>query len=163
MSYQSHSTKDFDHRFNATLAAIVTNKTATAQLEVRIGYFGLCVSKDPSAKRVCAEGRGAFRDRIGTAEDPLSLLGIMDHFKNDVLFPGLILTSLPSSIITFCGLARVHSHWDDNPLQSSEHRPRIDQSWIYRISVWLLLVSVIVSSLCFAYGGVVAAYGSSSA
>ena len=80
---------------NSTLPAAST-KTLFGQAAeggeavVRAGYFGLCAKASISSEWACA-AHGSDIDLIlaGEANDPLNAVTILEHFKDDVIFPGL--------------------------------------------------------------------------
>lgn len=62
------------------------------QVTVRAGYFGLCAQTVDQGTRVCASGASGLSLILanGGRNDPLNAMGFAEHFKGDVIFPGLL-------------------------------------------------------------------------
>jgi hypothetical protein len=65
----------------------------SAQLEVRAGYFGLCV-RQRGILWLCSSDSSGLAETIGPENDPLDLIGAASSFRDDVLFSGLIFMSV---------------------------------------------------------------------
>ena len=60
-------------------------------LVVRAGYFGLCANHGPGSTWTCASDPFGIRSILGAdVMDPMNAIGVAAHFKNDVVFPGLL-------------------------------------------------------------------------
>lgn len=68
-----------------TLSAI----KGSAQLEVRIGYFGMCI-RQRGIVWLCSSDATGLMQQIGSENDPLGLIYTGSKFKSDVLFSGLL-------------------------------------------------------------------------
>ncbi|KAJ4409932.1 hypothetical protein N0V91_002408 [Didymella pomorum] len=68
-----------------------------SSLEVRTGFFGMCV-RQKGVVWLCSADTNGLREQIGAENDPLDLIGTAAHFKNDVLFSGLLFMVV---VITF--------------------------------------------------------------
>lgn len=62
-------------------------------LEVRVGYFGLCITPD-GTDYLCSNNATLLAQQISIDQDPLNLIYIADTFKNDVVFPYLMYVAL---------------------------------------------------------------------
>ena len=75
---------------------IPTNDTVTPDLEVRVGYLGMCL-REPSisAERwLCSTNTETLVDSIrdgdgAGARDPLNIIWIANNFKGHIIFSGL--------------------------------------------------------------------------
>jgi hypothetical protein len=68
-----------------------TESNVTTQLQMRVGYFGLCAQRNVETQWFCARGGQGIRSVIvGSNEDPLDIIKAGANFKNDVLFSGLL-------------------------------------------------------------------------
>ena len=71
-------------------SAAAENAVAS-QLEVRVGYFGLCAQRNVETQWFCASGEQGIRSVIAeTDADPLGIIEIGAHFRKDVIFSGLL-------------------------------------------------------------------------
>jgi hypothetical protein len=61
----------------------------SVQLEVRIGYFGMCV-RQRGIVWLCSSDANGLATQIGSENDPLDLIGVAAKFKDDVIFSGLL-------------------------------------------------------------------------
>ncbi|KAF2684033.1 hypothetical protein K458DRAFT_367439 [Lentithecium fluviatile CBS 122367] len=60
----------------------------SSQLEVRAGYFGLCV-RQRGILWLCSSDSSRLIQQIGAENDPLNLIGTISKFRGDVLFSGI--------------------------------------------------------------------------
>ena len=70
----------------------------SAQLEVRVGYFGMCV-RQRGILWLCSSDSNGLAQQIGPENDPLDLIGAASSFKDDVLFSGLLFMSVVLAFI----------------------------------------------------------------
>ena len=65
--------------------------TRSSQLSVRVGYFGLCARSNGVDQWVCTGGGRSLESIFaGSDTDPSAIINIGAHFKDDVIFPGLM-------------------------------------------------------------------------
>ncbi|KAF2852095.1 hypothetical protein T440DRAFT_467331 [Plenodomus tracheiphilus IPT5] len=64
-----------------------------SQLEVRSGYFGMCVRQN-GVLWFCSSDANGLTQQIGAQNDPLNLIGAASKFRGDVLFSGLLFMSV---------------------------------------------------------------------
>ncbi|KAF2138310.1 uncharacterized protein K452DRAFT_361382 [Aplosporella prunicola CBS 121167] len=97
LSYRN-LTKIPSHGSNLTLPIFSAAKEVP--LEVRAGYFSLCVSRQDTLDWTC--GRAPALRAVADGEnDPLDLIGIAEHFSDGVIFPGLLITCIIFSLFAF--------------------------------------------------------------
>jgi hypothetical protein len=75
-----------------------------AQLEVRTGYFGLCI-RQRGIVWLCSSDSSALVQQIGAENDPLNLIGAASKFRDDVLFSGLLFMALVLAFLCILFLA----------------------------------------------------------
>jgi hypothetical protein len=59
-----------------------------AQLEVRVGYFGICVSN--GGDWLCSNNATALAQSYTPSADPLNLIWVAKTFKDNIVFPYLM-------------------------------------------------------------------------
>ena len=91
-SYLSSAGKNISTAFNAY--------KGSSNLEVRIGYFGMCVRRS-GIFWLCSADSNGLREEIGPENDPLDLIGTAAHFKDDVVFSGLLFMAIVTCSISF--------------------------------------------------------------
>lgn len=72
----------------------------SSNLEVRIGYFGMCV-RQCGIFWVCSAGSNGLREEIGPENDALDLIRTAAHFRDDVVFSGLLFMVIVTCFISF--------------------------------------------------------------
>ena len=97
LSY-SNSTTSISGSVQKTMFDTLNGLKGSAQLEVRIGYFGMCV-RQRGILWLCSSNSNGLAQQIGPENDPLNLIGAASSFKDDVLFSGLILMSIVLAFI----------------------------------------------------------------
>lgn len=58
-------------------------------MEVRVGYFGICVSPTPGSF-ICNANATALAGIVTVDQDPLNLIWVASTFKDAVVFPYLL-------------------------------------------------------------------------
>lgn len=71
------------------LAETMQDLKGSSELEVRAGYFGMCV-RQSGVVWLCSSDYDGLARQIGYENDPLNLIGAAAKFKDDVLFSGLL-------------------------------------------------------------------------
>jgi hypothetical protein len=71
------------------LSEIFNNYKGGSQLEVRIGYFGMCV-RQRGIVWLCSADANGLAEQVGPQNDPLNLIGVAVKFKDDVIFSGVL-------------------------------------------------------------------------
>ncbi|KAJ4301000.1 hypothetical protein N0V90_003089 [Kalmusia sp. IMI 367209] len=100
LSYTNSTTSNFNPSETALSKTLDTIK-GLAQLEVRTGYFGMCV-RSHGILWLCSADTNGLTEQIGPGNDPLNLIGAASKFKDDVLFSGLLFMAIVLSLISFC-------------------------------------------------------------
>ncbi|KAH7381341.1 Ca2+ regulator and membrane fusion protein Fig1-domain-containing protein [Phaeosphaeria sp. MPI-PUGE-AT-0046c] len=73
---------------------LLNNLKGSSRLEVRAGYFGICV-RQQGVLWLCSSDTDALSQQIGSQNDPLDLIGAASDFKDGVIFSGLIFGNEP--------------------------------------------------------------------
>jgi hypothetical protein len=87
-----------------TLSGVLNNLKGSAELEVRAGYFGICV-RQRGIVWLCSSDHRGLAEQIGPENDPLNLIGAASKFKDDVLFSGLFLMAVILALVSTVLLA----------------------------------------------------------
>jgi Ca2+ regulator and membrane fusion protein Fig1 len=67
----------------------ISNIVGSASLEVRVGYFGICIQPDGGAF-LCNQNASALADLVRVDQDPLNLIWVASTFKDSIVFPYLM-------------------------------------------------------------------------
>lgn len=67
----------------------IAHIVGTAELEVRVGYFGICVQPD-GGSFICNSNATALAEIVTVDQDPLNLIWVASTFKDAVVFPYLL-------------------------------------------------------------------------
>jgi hypothetical protein len=71
------------------VATAISNIVGGAELEVRVGYFGICVQPD-GGSFICNANATALAEIVTVDQDPLNLIWVASTFKDAVVFPYLL-------------------------------------------------------------------------
>jgi hypothetical protein len=67
----------------------IANIVGRAQLEARVGYFGICINPD-GGSWLCSNNATALADQVSVDQDPLNLIWLASQFKDMIVFPYLM-------------------------------------------------------------------------
>ncbi len=84
-------TSQVDYNVNNAISNIV----AGAQLQARVGYFGICINPD-GGSWLCSNNATALALEISVEQDPLNLIWLASQFKDMIVFPYLMYVLLSS-------------------------------------------------------------------
>lgn len=76
----------------------VKNLVGGAELEVRVGYFGICAQPDHGAF-ICNANATALAETVTVDQDPLNLIWVASTFKDAVVFPYLLYVQPPFFLV----------------------------------------------------------------
>jgi hypothetical protein len=113
LSYTNSTPSDLDSNGRG-LPATVNEFKGDSQLDVRAGYFGMCV-RQRGVVWLCSSDAVGLAVQIGQENDPLDLIGAAAKFKDDVIFSGLLLMAVVlafSSIILLSTFPGWHEESD---------------------------------------------------
>ncbi|KAB8260219.1 Ca2+ regulator and membrane fusion protein Fig1-domain-containing protein [Aspergillus pseudonomiae] len=80
------------------------NIVGGAEMEVRVGYFGICVSPSGGAY-ICNSNATALAEVVTVDQDPLNLIWVASTFKDAVVFPYLLIVAVILAFFCFILLA----------------------------------------------------------
>jgi Ca2+ regulator and membrane fusion protein Fig1 len=67
----------------------ISNIVGNANLEARVGYFGICINPD-GGSWLCSNNATALADQVSVDQDPLNLIWLASQFKDTIVFPYLM-------------------------------------------------------------------------
>lgn len=89
LSYRNSSALNSPAQLNPSFFAIVSGISAQAQIEVRVGFFGLCVAAEHTDWH-CDGNTSILAQKLDKTSDPLNLLWIASRFKDQVFLSVLM-------------------------------------------------------------------------
>ncbi|EGP83565.1 unnamed protein product [Zymoseptoria tritici ST99CH_1E4] len=102
--YEMYTPRYDPTQVNPGVTAAITNIVGGASLEVRVGYFGLCIQPDDGSF-LCSNNATLLAQQISIDADPLNLIWVANTFKNSVVFPYLLIVAIILAFGTFLLLA----------------------------------------------------------
>lgn len=85
-SYEAHpDTAQVDYSFYTAMQRL----TGNAELQARVGYFGICVNPD-GGSWLCSNNATALAREVSVDQDPLNLIWLAAQFKDMIVFPYLM-------------------------------------------------------------------------
>ena len=115
LSY-TNSTPDDASPVGSILSDTFERLKGSNELEVRAGYFGICV-RQRGVLWMCSSNAYALAQQLGITNDPLDLIGAMSKFRSRVLFSGLLFMAI---ILTLLSMLLVFSF----PNWKTKHDPQ---------------------------------------
>ena len=67
----------------------IANIVGRARLQVRVGYFGICINPD-GGSFLCSNNASSLASQVSVDQDPLNLIWVANTFKNSIVFPYLM-------------------------------------------------------------------------
>lgn len=71
------------------VATAMGNVVGGAEMEVRVGFFGICIQPD-GGSYICNSNATALAEVVTVDQDPLNLIWVASTFKDAVVFPYLL-------------------------------------------------------------------------
>ncbi|KAH7396133.1 Ca2+ regulator and membrane fusion protein Fig1-domain-containing protein [Pyrenochaeta sp. MPI-SDFR-AT-0127] len=129
LSY-TNSTPSNLNAITQNLSETLNGFKGSAHLEVRIGYFGMCV-RQRGIVWLCSSDTEGLAQQIGSENDPLDLIGTASKFKSDVLFSGLLFMAIVLAFVSMVLMAtfpntrneREEHSGSDNGVKTYPSRP----------------------------------------
>jgi hypothetical protein len=103
LSY-TNSTSKSTTQGHSVLLNTLNGLKGSAELEVRAGYFGMCV-RQRGVVWLCSSDHNGLAQQIGSENDPLNLIGAAAKFKDEVLFSGLLFIAVVLAFFSILLLA----------------------------------------------------------
>ncbi|EPS26803.1 hypothetical protein POX_g08899 [Penicillium oxalicum] len=94
----------------------LSNIVRSAELEVRVGYFGICIQPDKGSF-ICNANATALAEIVNVDADPLNLIWVASTFKDAVVFPYLLIVAVILAFFCFILLATFPG-WHEEPDES---------------------------------------------
>ncbi|OBT49197.1 hypothetical protein VE00_00148 [Pseudogymnoascus sp. WSF 3629] len=89
---------------NFGVHSAISQIVGRAQLEARVGFFGICINPDGGAW-LCSNNATSLANQISIDQDPLNLIWLASQFKDMIVFPYLIIIAIIFAFICFILLA----------------------------------------------------------
>ncbi|KAI9676905.1 MAG: hypothetical protein M1817_006744 [Caeruleum heppii] len=86
------------------VTSAIANIVGGAQLEARVGYFGICINPDGGAW-LCSNNASSLASQISVDQDPLNLIWVASTFKDSIVFPYLIIVAIVLAFVCLILLA----------------------------------------------------------
>jgi hypothetical protein len=88
--YYQHYTPVFDPaQVDPGVTTAIANIVGGARLEVRVGYFGICINPD-GGSFLCSNNASSLAGQVSVDQDPLNLIWVASTFKDSIVFPYLM-------------------------------------------------------------------------
>lgn len=71
------------------VSTAIANIVGHARLEVRVGYFGICINPD-GGSFLCSNNASQLASQVTVDQDPLNLIWVASTFKDSIVFPYLM-------------------------------------------------------------------------
>lgn len=130
------------------VSTAIANVVGNAELNVRVGYFGICIQVGDGAF-MCNQNSTALADLVSVDQDPLNLVWVASTFKNAIVFPYLIIIAIVLAFLTFLLLATFPGWHTSTGADGSEHEvkpfPSRAVSQVALATIFIASVFVLVS------------------
>ena len=110
----------------------LANIAGGAQLQARVGYFGICVNPD-GGSWLCSNNATALAKEVSQDQDPLNLIWLAAQFKDMIVFPYLMYVLITSP-------KAFYSRWSKSAPKTKKRRKETNA--LYRI------IAIIFAFLC---------------
>ena len=87
--YRSYPPNFAPAQVDPGVTTAIANIVGQAQLEVRVGYFGICINPDGGAF-LCSNNASSLASQVSVDQDPLNLIWVASTFKDSIVFPYLM-------------------------------------------------------------------------
>ncbi|KAL9586700.1 MAG: hypothetical protein Q9212_000708 [Teloschistes hypoglaucus] len=118
--YYEHYPPSFDPaQVDPGVTTAIANIVGQAQLEVRVGYFGICINPD-GGSFLCSNNASSLASQVSVDQDPLNLIWVASTFKDSIVFPYLIIVAMILAFICFILLATFPGWHEETDERGSE-------------------------------------------
>lgn len=87
--YEKYPAIQDSAQVNPEITTSIVSLVSGAELEVRVGYFGICILRG-GGSFICNANASALAGLLNPEEDPLNLVWVASTFKDAVVFPYLV-------------------------------------------------------------------------
>ncbi|KAG7009017.1 CDP-diacylglycerol--serine O-phosphatidyltransferase [Physcia stellaris] len=148
--YKSYAPTFDPAQVDPGVTTAIANIVGQAQLEVRVGYFGICINPDGGAF-LCSNNASSLAGQVSVDQDPLNLIWVASTFKDSIVFPYLIIVAIVLAFITFLLLATFPGWHEETDERGSERDvkpfPSRPVSQVALALIFIASVFVLVSVL----------------
>lgn len=131
---------------NPGITSALATLVGRAQLEARVGYFGVCISLD-GASYLCSNNASSLAAQVAVDQDPLNLIWVASTFKDSIVFPYLLIVAVILSFFAFLLLATFPAWHNDSSGEERKALPSRPLSQVTLAIVFVAAVFVLVSVL----------------
>ncbi|KAI9894182.1 MAG: hypothetical protein M1814_004036 [Vezdaea aestivalis] len=131
------------------VSAAIANLVGRAQLEARVGYFGICINPDGGAW-LCSNNASSLASQVSVDQDPLNLIWVASTFKDSIVFPYLIIVAIILAFVCLLLLATFpawHEESEDGEEKVVKPFPSRPVSQIALAIIFISSIFVLVSVL----------------
>ncbi|KAL7271145.1 hypothetical protein RUND412_006127 [Rhizina undulata] len=121
-------------------ARAIGNIVGNAQLEARVGYFGICINPDGSSW-LCSANASSLAAQVSVDQDPLNLIWVAETFKQSVVFPYLIIVAILLATVTLLLLATFPGYEEE--YEGGPERRRLPSRAVSQIALAVIFVAAI--------------------
>ncbi|OXV11171.1 hypothetical protein Egran_01072 [Elaphomyces granulatus] len=142
--YYQRYAPDFDPaQVDPGVVTAIANIVGGANLEVRVGYFGICIQPN-GGSFICNANATALAGIVNVDQDPLNLIWVASTFKDAVVFPYLIIIAIILQFFCFILLGTFPGWHEDVDADGSiiEKRP-IPSRPVSQAALALVFVSAV--------------------
>jgi len=87
--YQNYAPNFDTAQVDPGVVTAISNIVGHARMEVRVGYFGICITPDGGGY-LCSNNATALAQQVNIDQDPLNLIWVASTFKDAIVFPYLM-------------------------------------------------------------------------
>ncbi|KAI9847225.1 MAG: hypothetical protein M1838_000985 [Thelocarpon superellum] len=125
------------------VSAAIANIVGNAQLQARVGYFGICIDPGDGAW-LCSNNASSLASQVSVDQDPLNLIWVATTFKDNIIFPYLIIVAIILAFITLLLLATFPGwHEEIDETGSVEEKKPFPSRAVSQVALAIIFVSSI--------------------
>lgn len=185
ISYQKSTPTPDPAQVDYAVHTAISNVVGNAQLQVRVGYFGLCFNPDGSGNSwLCSNNATTLAYHISVDEDPLNLIWVASRFKETLVISYLLVAALVLAVLCILLLLTFPAWQKEKEMDVEGGKrevkrkrfpsPAVSQAGLFIVLLastfvfisvlWQYTASVAASTIArdFANGSVVASVGTAS-
>ncbi|KAJ2898422.1 Ca2+ regulator and membrane fusion protein Fig1-domain-containing protein [Zalerion maritima] len=117
--YESYTAVPDTAQVDYNVHNAISNIVGDAQLQARVGYFGICVAPEGGAW-LCSNNATALANEVSVDQDPLNLIWIAAQFKDMIVFPYLIIIAIIFAFVCLLLLATFPGWHEESNSEGSE-------------------------------------------
>jgi len=117
--YQQYTANPSTAQADYNVHTAISNIVGGANLQARVGYFGICINPDGGAW-LCSNNATSLADQVSVDQDPLNLIWLASQFKDMIVFPYLIIVAIVFAFICLLLLATFPGWHEEEDIDGSE-------------------------------------------